>query len=430
MNPSGTLRRGVGLHTLLRSPHVSGSFHGGALFSCMVGELLDGLKSGCRLAHHIEEDLIRQGWPVGMIYGSEAGLSKRFQVGRAVVREAARVLEVRGCARMRRGPNGGLQVLCPSREQSVEMTADYLGLFGIEARDLDGAEDLLRRVCARLACAARPNGALLRQIDQIVLPFFNALVDTVRQQIGDHAGVQVAAQNRPLFHRSRAGQIARRLMSQCSQHEWIQGVRLGSTFDLCERYGIDRDVLRQAIRILESAGMAMSVSGRGQGIVSQAPKPAAMCRFVNCHFAAHGLSPLAAMELFHAMNVEVIATVTRLATATDIARIDKALDAMEHSGADQLTGAIYEAEESQFSIVKNPLIDLFLRSTKAFPAWDLFNDDKSALRHSVYLAETRHVAAAIARGDSTAAASAQEQKNRHIAAVGGTPAGVPRRMAS
>lgn len=430
MSQFSTLRPGARAQSLLQSPEPSGNSHGSALFSRMVGELLDGLKSGCRVAHHIEEDLIHLGWPVGMIYGSEAGLSERFQVGRAVVREAARVLEVRGCARMRRGPNGGLQVLCPSREQSVEMTADYLGLFGIEARHLDGAEDLLRRASARLACSPQRNGAALRQIDHIVLPFFNALVNSVRQLAVDQASAQSVAQNRPLFHRSRAGQIARRLMSQCTQQEWVQGVRLGSTFDLCERYGIDRDVLRQAIRILESAGMAMSVSGRGQGIVSQAPKPAAMCRFVNCHFAAHGLNPMAAMELFHAMNVEVIATVTRLATTSDIARIDKALDAMEHSSADQLTGTIYEAEESQFSIIKNPLIDLFLRSTKAFPAWDLFNDDKAALRHSVYLAETRNVAAAIARGDSAAAASAQEQKNRHIAAVGGTAVGVLRRMAS
>jgi DNA-binding FadR family transcriptional regulator len=396
------------------------------LFPRIVGEMLGGLKSGCRLANLIEEELIQRRWPVGTIYGSEAELSRRFHVGRTVIREAVRVLEVRGCARMRRGPNGGLLVLRPSRSQSAEIVADYTVLVGISDEQIDDAERMLSRIKAQLDGGRHRSHALeLAQIQSIAIPFFEELIETVKKLNRATLDVRAGTKSRPLFHHSRAGQIARRMMMQCTPQQWIRGVRLGSTFDLCERYSIHRDVLRQAVRILESAGMAMSLSGRGKGILSQAPRPASMCRLISCHFAAHGLSPAAAMALYECISVEAIAKVAALATCAEIERIEHALSKawsdFESGSEEQLTNDIYELEESQLGILNNPLIDLFLRSTKAFPAWGYPLIDASASLNPVYLAETRKVVFAIASGSATAAARAQEIKVRRLTEISQRP---------
>ena len=119
-------------------------------FSSLVGELSGELKLGCQVSNYIEADLIRLQWPAGMIYGSEAELSKRFQVGRAVIREAIRVLEVRGSARMRRGPNGGLQVLRPSRAQSVALAVDYVSLLSVSPAQWAIAQGFIDNIKRRL----------------------------------------------------------------------------------------------------------------------------------------------------------------------------------------------------------------------------------------------------------------------------------------
>src|SRR5579883_1276568 len=83
------------------------------LFSSVIGDTQRMLKSAARVAMLLEEQFIRDGWPVGSVYGREIELTEHFGVGRAVVREAARILEARGTARMRRGPHGGLVVTAP-----------------------------------------------------------------------------------------------------------------------------------------------------------------------------------------------------------------------------------------------------------------------------------------------------------------------------
>lgn len=396
------------------------------LYPSSVTERLSGLRAGGRLASRIEEDLLQRRWPVGLMYGSEAALCERFQVGRAVVREAVRVLEMRGCARMRRGPSGGLQVLRPGRTQCVEMAASYLQLLDLSATQIDDAQRMLGRVKACFNHSGQGRNLhlqaeVLAHINNTAVPFFEELIDVFKRFSYENSEVRASSKMRPPSHHSRAGQIARQLMTEYTPQEWASGIRLGSISDLCERYHIYRDGGRQAIRILESAGVVVSLTGRGNGVFSQAPLPTSICRLINCHFAAHGFSNTAAVEFYRAMSVEAIAKAAPLATAADVCCINAALDkaswALESECADELARALYEAEERQFSILDNPLVDLFLRSTGMFSAWDIDGVDESALRHQVYIAETRKVATAIASQVASAAARAQQLKNHRLAGM-------------
>jgi DNA-binding FadR family transcriptional regulator len=78
-----------------------------------------------QVAALIEHDIIVNGWQVGQILGSEPELIERFQVSRAVFREAARIVEHHNVATMRRGPGGGLVVTAPDERAVLRPLSLY-----------------------------------------------------------------------------------------------------------------------------------------------------------------------------------------------------------------------------------------------------------------------------------------------------------------
>ncbi|HEX8804159.1 MAG TPA: FCD domain-containing protein, partial [Acidimicrobiales bacterium] len=87
-------------------------------------------------ARRIFAEITAAGWPVGELLGSEAELMARYDVSRAVLREAVRVLEHHQVAHMRRGPGGGLLVAEPGVGATTDAVAIHVDRRGIEARQL------------------------------------------------------------------------------------------------------------------------------------------------------------------------------------------------------------------------------------------------------------------------------------------------------
>jgi DNA-binding FadR family transcriptional regulator len=104
-----------------------------------------------RVAAAIEAEVIRAGWPVGMVIGSEEQLAGRYGVGRAVIREAIRLTEHRQVARMRRGRGGGLVVTEPDASAVTESLAIYLEYARASADDLLEARGVLESFAAAAA---------------------------------------------------------------------------------------------------------------------------------------------------------------------------------------------------------------------------------------------------------------------------------------
>jgi DNA-binding FadR family transcriptional regulator len=88
------------------------------------------------LAERIRVDIANDEAAVGDIVGSETDLRERYGVSRQVLREAVRLLEHHGVAKMRRGPGGGLVVTEPDPWASIEAVAVYLDYQQIDAEDL------------------------------------------------------------------------------------------------------------------------------------------------------------------------------------------------------------------------------------------------------------------------------------------------------
>jgi DNA-binding FadR family transcriptional regulator len=122
------------------------------------------------VARHIEDEVVAQGWPVGAVLGSETDLLDRFGVSRAVLREAVRIVEHTGAARMRRGPGGGLVVSQPNRDGIVAAMGIWFSYTGVKIGDMLEVRQPLLTGAVRLAARRRSERdveGLVARIDEI-----------------------------------------------------------------------------------------------------------------------------------------------------------------------------------------------------------------------------------------------------------------------
>jgi DNA-binding FadR family transcriptional regulator len=376
------------------------------LFEAIVGTGAANTKAACVIAAQVEEDLIDRGWPTLSIYGSEAHLGAKFGVCCVVVREAVRILASRGTAQMRRGPNGGLLVLAPSMPVVLEAIHRYVTSHCGELVQGSACRTILHAAHAKL----NTPGSKVRVGPELVT-FVEALISAVDQYAlqgpAGHVPLGAAAESA----RSRAEQIFRLLMKDLNKSAKANR-RLGSEIDLCHRYGADRNVLRQAVRVLEFEGIAQSVAGRGKGLIARIPEPAALCRLINCHLTAARVTPTDAMGLFKLLSVEAISIAAEKATEKDLARLRNAQRLLEATDGHVSAKVMQEVEESQFCIIDEPLIDILLRATKSYTSWS-----SSSIRNAqseqlgvFYRTETLNVLSTLLKRDPAAAAAAQASK--------------------
>jgi DNA-binding FadR family transcriptional regulator len=111
---------------------------------------VDGKRSA-HVAARIVDDVTAMGWPVGAVVGSEAQLLERYDVSRAVFREAVRLVEHQQVARMRRGPGGGLVVTEPTADAVAEAFVVYLRRVRAGYDEVSAARMVLEDISCALA---------------------------------------------------------------------------------------------------------------------------------------------------------------------------------------------------------------------------------------------------------------------------------------
>ena len=113
------------------------------------------------VAARLEDEIVARGWPVGEVMGSETELLDRFGVSRAVLREAVRIVEHTGAARMRRGPGGGLVVTEPNRGAVVDGMGVWFSYTGATIEELiEARRPLLLAACRLAAATLTRNGSV------------------------------------------------------------------------------------------------------------------------------------------------------------------------------------------------------------------------------------------------------------------------------
>jgi DNA-binding FadR family transcriptional regulator len=118
----------------------------------------------------IARDIVRQIYDAQMQPGtrlsSEAQMLSEYDVGRASLREALRILEVSGLISMRPGPGGGPVVGEASPLEFGRIATLYFQMAGMTWGELVEARLILEPICARLA-AERRDPALIEALKRV-----------------------------------------------------------------------------------------------------------------------------------------------------------------------------------------------------------------------------------------------------------------------
>jgi DNA-binding FadR family transcriptional regulator len=149
---AGLARHRMRTHLEAEAVYIRRRVKPGQLLDTSVLRSLDERdKRGERVARALLVEVAGSGWPVGEVLGSEAELMARFDVSRAVLREAARLLEHHQIAAMRRGPGGGLVVTRPGIDSAADAIALLLERRGIRPGDVFEVRTAVDRAVVELA---------------------------------------------------------------------------------------------------------------------------------------------------------------------------------------------------------------------------------------------------------------------------------------
>ena len=113
-----------------------------------------------RVAVALRDDIERAGWPIDTVFGSEPELIARYDVSRAILREAVRILEHDGAVRTKRGPGGGLVVSAPDSAAIVRAASLSLEHARVTPQQLVDVRAALEAAAVRMtARSPRPGVA-------------------------------------------------------------------------------------------------------------------------------------------------------------------------------------------------------------------------------------------------------------------------------
>lgn len=288
------------------------------------------------LSRRIERLIREQSVPPGTMIGTVPDICERFAVGRETLLQAVCMLEDRGVARMRRGAHGGLIVLTQPVCDAVPTLERHFRMHGmsgarshealaalivvqdcLDARAAGRSDAFDRAFVARLEAGYLPidRHAPIRLPDAgfhpALRPFAHALARIRAESgpgrnAGDRLGLGLDTQTRGLVWLV-ADVLAGELSARAERGER----RLGCEVELAERIGVSRQILRQALRLLEGRGMLCCQRGRSRGIVGTVDHPADVIETLIDHYAAADLDTVdirAVLTMLGRINRILVAT--------------------------------------------------------------------------------------------------------------------------
>lgn len=371
-----------------------------------------GIKRAARIAQQIQEEIVSGRTPQGQVLGTEQQLCARYQVGCGTLREAVGILELRGIARMRRGPNGGLIAHTPDAQLVSQIFCGRAMLAGTTPAQLIEA----RQVLGRIAEQTR-NG---------VVDLFTECLDTLDKHIaidGQLAPLPATAMDRITVGARRAGQISRKVLAELMLGQIEPEARIGSEADLCRRYSISKSVARQTVRLLEDAGIVHCRRGRGRGLFASRPDAQGPLRAVSLYLQTRSVGASVSWQIAQLLKIECVGlaaarTAHMQAPPQELAR--EVLATVPPTRTSMSSGDMVLIDRSIEDLAANPLLSMMLESLKNHSTLTTDSSDTALARFAAhwgaeYLGHCREVAHAILAGDVRAAMRAQQAKNEFFA---------------
>lgn len=306
------------------------------------------------LARRIEDEIAALALTPGVTLGSLRELSERYRVGRSVAREAVGILERRGLGRMRPGPSGGFIIARPLPAALGAQLSSYFRATGLSQRQLRDARDVVDLLGPPFA--SEPVLKLLSEcVQRLEAEACSGVAPCTREWLPARSGGGTLA-----------AEIAQRLATEIAASRGA-GARLGSEWDLCERFGVSRLTLRQAIRLLQDSGLIECRRGRGNGLVIRDRRLTGSIRLVLAYLISERLDAMAAGTVLLQINSYVPALAVSRASVEQRRQLDALLARLES----RETFERYELLCLVHCIARmadSPIIDLFSRCLAAYEA--------------------------------------------------------------
>ena len=166
--------------------------------------------------------------------------------------------------------------------------------------------------------------------------------------------------------RTLATLIARRIAAEIFENA-TAGQRIGSEWDLCERYNVSRATLRQAIRQLQDSGLVECRRGRGNGLVVRNLRGTGSIRLVLAYLIGRHMNPLSAGTVLFQLNRFIPALAVSRAGPRQRARLESLLNKAERSDTlDRYD--LLRLVQCVSQLADSPIVDLFSRCLAAYEA--------------------------------------------------------------
>lgn len=166
--------------------------------------------------------------------------------------------------------------------------------------------------------------------------------------------------------RTLSALVARRLAADIVRSS-SAGERLGSEWDLCERFSVSRATLRQAIRLLQDKGLVECRRGRGNGLIVHELRGTGSMRLVLAFLIGQQMDPKAAGTIMFQLNRFVPALAVnragkdQRASLAHLVKRVRSSDPIDRYDLLRLVQRVSQLSES-------PIIDLFSRCLAAYEA--------------------------------------------------------------
>lgn len=330
----------------------------------VAGRTREGIKLAQRAAVLLQQEIIFGGLESGRSLGTAAEIRSRHNLGRWAFREAVGILELRGVARLRPGPGGGVVVAEPDLGDLVNLTLLYLYATPEGLRELmEAGRTVLATVVKKLLhmpanadlaewrADNEPAGFarfLARQTGNAAIELAVEFVESVTEScLADLGGktnddlkirlwrairerereAALAILDQYIAERERSAmasglklgdlskhgggtgksayRLALRMLHEIVEHPEDWASSLGSEAAMCLRFNANGEIVRQAVRLIEDLEVVAPRRGRNGGIMLRTPGTASISSLLP-HLMAKKVLPVS--ECFEAaglLNVEI-----------------------------------------------------------------------------------------------------------------------------
>jgi DNA-binding FadR family transcriptional regulator len=390
------------------------------------------------IAERVQQGILSASVVPGTVIGSEAQLCEKYRVGRTAFREATRILQFRGVARMKRGPNGGLVVTASSHDGLLASLATLLQADEA-AKHLSEARCILTSIASRLSPGSRVDDETPPREGVVSCPMPRSNLSSLAARSRNPALTSIAStleslcrivlrpeegrraselqNDMPLkFGSSRAGSIARHVSARIRMSALPEGTRIGSEADLCERHAVGIPVARQVIRLLEESGDIDCRRGRGRGLFVRKPGTESVTHALASSLVNCGATTRESWMLGHLLNVEIVVLAAAHGVPPQSRQSLLRLMAPAAGRAPTDAADILAIDRIVDECAPNPILLTILLSLKTYsrlrnPHRDITLTRYASVCGPEFLASTRAVAGAILSGDGRAVGQAQRHKN-------------------